>query len=538
MKQYRRSLNYFLISLLTLVMVGCASLAPTPPEKPDWQPGKIYHLTILHTNDHHGRFWQNEQGEYGLAARKTLIDNIREEVALNDGYTMLLSGGDINTGVPESDLQDAEPDFLGMRMLHYDAMALGNHEFDNPRAVLEQQQKWAGFPFLSANIIDKKTGKPLFQAYKIFKEGDLKIAVVGFTTDDTAKLGNPEYLKGLEIKSPIEVAKALIPKLRKQADLIIAITHMGHYKNGSHGGNAPGDVSLARAVPGIDVIIGGHSQTPLFKPDVQNGTLILQAHEWGKYVGRLDLTYEDGKITHSSYKLIPVNLKKNTSDQHSKDRLIEDDIPQDPDMINLLTPYQEKGEQALNTQIGKATGDFIGDRHQIRHEETNLGNLIARAMKEAAHADLAVMNSGGIRDSLPEGAITYKSVLKVQPFGNTLAYVTLNADQLTDYLSAVASMPPGTGAFAQFQGVSLTLKSGKATHILINGKPLEQGRTYRLATNNYSANGGDGYPKLTDLPSYVNTGDSDADLLVQYIKQHSPLNPDDYAPTGAIQREP
>jgi len=99
-------------------------------------------------------------------------------------------------------------------------------------------------------------------------------------------------------------------------------------------------------------------------------------------------------------------------------------------------------------------------------------------------------------------------------------------------------MPPGTGAFAQFQGVSLILKNGKATHILINGKPLEQGRTYRLATNNYSANGGDGYPKLTDLPSYVNTGDSDADLLVKYIKQHSPLNPDDYAPTGAIRREP
>ena len=206
------------------------------------------------------------------------------------------------------------------------------------------------------------------------------------------------------------MAKTLIPKLRKQADIIIAITHMGHYKNGNHGGNAPGDVSLARAVPGIDVIVGGHSQNPLFKPDVQNGTLILQAHEWGKYVGRLDLTYEDGKITHSSYKLIPVNLKKNTPDQHSKNRLIEDDIPQDPD---LLTPYQEKGEQALNTQIGKATGDFIGDRHQIRHKETNLGNLIARTMKEAAHADLAVMNSGGIRDSLPEGAITYKSVLKV-----------------------------------------------------------------------------------------------------------------------------
>lgn len=539
MKLWHRYLNYLLIGVLTLVMAGCASFAPTPPAKPDWQPGKIYHLTILHTNDHHGRFWHNDKGEYGLAARKTLIDNIREEVNLNDGHSMLLSGGDINTGVPESDLQDAEPDFLGMHMLKYDAMALGNHEFDNPREVLEQQQKWAGFPFLSANIIDKATGKPLFQAYKIFKEGDLKVAVVGFTTDDTAKLGNPEYLKGLEIKSPIEVAKELIPELRKQADLVIAVTHMGHYDNGNHGGNAPGDVALARAVPGIDVIVGGHSQDPLFQPDQQNGTLILQAHEWGKYVGRLDITYQDGKITHSKYKLIPINLKKKVTDKNGKSErlLIENEIPQDPEMLKLLTPYQAKGEKELNVEVGFTTGAFIGDRKIVRAQETNLGNLIARTMKEKVNADIGMMNSGGIRDGIEKGIITYKSVLKVQPFGNMLAYVDLTADQLTQYLSAVAGKPSGTGAFAQFQGVSLTMKDGKATNILVDGKPLEQGRTYRLATNDYSASGGDGYPKLTDQPSYVNTGYVDADLLVQYIKKHYPINPDDYAPTGAIKRE-
>lgn len=97
-----------------------------------WVKDRTYKFTVLHTNDHHGRFWNNEQGEYGLAAQKTMMDQIRYEVQAHGGATLILSGGDINTGVPESDLQDAEPDFRGMNLIGYDAMAIGNHEFDNP----------------------------------------------------------------------------------------------------------------------------------------------------------------------------------------------------------------------------------------------------------------------------------------------------------------------------------------------------------------------------------------------------------------------
>lgn len=340
--------HFITISLLALV-AGCTTIAP---REPDWQLGKEYHLTILHTNDHHGHFWKNSDGEYGMAARKTLVDNIREEVALNDGHLLLLSGGNINTGVPESDLQNAEPDFRGMHLLGYNAMALGNHEFDNPLSVLQQQQTWAGFPFLSANVFNKKTGEPLFDAYKIFQEGDLKVAVVGFTTDDTVKLGNPEYLQNIEVRSPIEIAKKLIPELQKQADIVIAVTNMGHYDNALHGENAPGDVTLARTVPGIDIIIGGHSQDPLFKPDVQNSTLIVQAHEWGKYVGQLDLIYKNGVISSSDYQLIPVNLKNKdaTNDNQSQHRLLNDKIDEDPDMLYLLTPYEARGKKRAQDQ--------------------------------------------------------------------------------------------------------------------------------------------------------------------------------------------
>tara|TARA_R110001599_G_scaffold17243_11_gene69228 strand:- start:1009 stop:2616 length:1608 start_codon:yes stop_codon:yes gene_type:complete len=535
MKLPKRFITHLAITGVALSVTACSMMGP---QKPDWQEDKEYRVTILHTNDHHGRFWQNSKGEYGMAARKTLIDNIREEVALDDGNSLLLSGGDINTGVPESDLQDAEPDFRGMNMLKYDAMALGNHEFDNPLSVLKKQKEWAGFPFLSANILDAKTGKPLFEAYKIFQVNDLKIAVMGLTTDDTAKLGNPEFLEGIRIESPIKVAQKLVPELRKKADIIIAVTHMGHYQDGNHGGNAPGDVALARAVPGIDVVVGGHSQNPLFQPDEQNGTLILQAHEWGKYVGRLDFVYKNGAIVWSEYQLIPVNLKKKVKDAegNSVRVFIEDEIAQDPTMLEMLSPYQEKGQSELNVEIGFSTDDFIGERSVVRNQETNLGNLISVAMKEKVNADIGVMNSGGIRDNLEKGIVTYKSVLKVQPFGNMVSYVDFSATELTDYLTAAAAKQAGTGAFAQFDGVSLMLKDGKATNIMVNGKALNPSKTYRIAMNNYTASGGDGYPKITEHANYVNSGYVDADVLVEYIQKHSPLDGAKFAPTGAVKR--
>src|SRR5687767_6626874 len=120
---------------------------------------KTYSVTLLHTNDHHGRFWPNSDGELGLAPRTTLIRQIREEVAAKGGQVLLLDAGDVNTGTPQSKMLDAEPDFKGMAQLGYDAMALGNHEFDNALPILRKQEKWAGFPFLSANIYQKGKGR-------------------------------------------------------------------------------------------------------------------------------------------------------------------------------------------------------------------------------------------------------------------------------------------------------------------------------------------------------------------------------------------
>ena len=181
-----------LTAALLAVLSGCAT--PTDDTSTKWDADKTYRITILHTNDNHGRFWQNQNGEYGMAARKTLLDTIRAEVKAEGGTTLLLSGGDVNTGVPESDLQDAEPDFKGMNLLGYDAMALGNHAFDNPIDVLRKQQQWATFPMLSANIHDKNTGKRLFQPHQLSEQQGLKIAVLRSTTESTAKTGHPHHI--------------------------------------------------------------------------------------------------------------------------------------------------------------------------------------------------------------------------------------------------------------------------------------------------------------------------------------------------------
>ena len=498
---------------------------------------KTYNLTILHTNDNHGRFWHNRSGEYGMAARATLIQSIRDEVAGTGGHTLLLSGGDINTGVPESDLQDAEPDFKGMNYMAYDAMALGNHEFDNPLSVLRQQHDWARFPFLSANIINQDTGMPLFKSHEIFDLDGLKVAVVGFTTQDTVRIGNPEFLQGLEIQSPIAVATKIVPAIAANSDLVVAVTHMGHYRFGENGGNAPGDVALAKAVDGLDVIVGGHSQTATFSPDVQNDTLIVQAKEWGKYVGRLDLQLRNGEISVINYQLIPVNLKKKVLiDGEKVSVYIDQEIVADETLKAMLEPYQNQGQEQLMQVIGHADAVFVGAREQVRTNETNLGNLIALAQMERVQADLGIMNSGGIRDDMPAGDITYKDVLTVQPFSNTVAYVDLTGAELMPYLQVAANKEAGSGAFAQFAGTTITMNGNSIESATVAGKLVEASKTYRLAINAYMASGGDGYPRLSDHANYVNSGFVDAEVLKGYISSHSPLKAADFVAQGDVTR--
>lgn len=508
--------------LLSLTTTACA-----------FTKGKTYKLTVLHTNDHHGHFWPNKDGEYGLAARATMIREIREQVKKDGGHVLLLDAGDVNTGTPQSDMLDAEPDFKGMAELGYDMMALGNHEFDNSLQTIFKQRKWAGFPFVAANIYYKSTSRRVFPSHIVKELDDLKVTIFGLTTEDTPIKSNPEFSKHLRFTPVVDEAKKIVPYLRQNADVLIAVTHAGHYANESHGANAPGDVSIARGVNGIDLIVGGHTQIPLVTADIQNGTIIVQAQDWGKYLGRVDLEILDGKVTLKEYKLIPINLK-GTPVKIAQDSLME----------SFLTPFKQQGDAALQTEIGATEVALIGDRRIVRFQETNLGNLIAEAYRAKFNADFAITNSGGIRDSIPAGTITLEELMTVLPFGNDIGTAQMTGAEIEKYfayvLHTLAPKPGDTsagGAFPQLSGIEMTanreLKT--ITNIKIAGVAVDPEKTYTLAIPKFmGADGGDGFPKL---PSFKAFGFVDANIVREYISSRKVIPAAEFAVTGKIKFE-
>ncbi|WP_434635214.1 bifunctional UDP-sugar hydrolase/5'-nucleotidase UshA [Vibrio sp. SCSIO 43086] len=531
-----------LVMAVGAALAGCGSDSDNSPVTCE-TADSCTKFTVLHTNDNHGRFWHNSDGEYGMAARHTLIESIRAEVEAKGGETILLSGGDINTGVPESDMQDAVPDFVGMNLLGYDAMAVGNHEFDNSLDILDMQAELADFPMLAANIYKKDTNERYFDPYKVFTINGLKIAVIGLTTQDTAKLVNPDNVSNIHFEDPqVEIKKVLKEiEENEKVDLVFATTHMGHYQDGNNGSEAPGDVKLARSLEEgqLDAIIGGHSQNPVcmepgtneyadFKPgddcapDQQKGTWIMQAHEWGKYVGRADFEYYDGKLHLANYALIPVNLLDDN------DEVIGERIQQDATVKALLLPYQQQGQELLDEKISNTTGKLEGDRNVVRSQQTNLGHLLGKAYRtyKTVGADFGVMNSGGVRDSIQDGDITYRDVLTVQPFGNFVTKATMTGQEVKEYLDVVATKSAGSGAYAQLDNITLDVNcdAGSVTITDINNKGFDLDATYTFSVISFSAAGGDNYP-IIDVQS---TQLTDAYVLREFFVNNPQISADSY----------
>lgn len=482
-------------------------------------------LTILHTNDHHGHFMKFNpypvKDVGGFAAQSTLVNVVRAEVQKKNGSVLVLSGGDINTGIPESDLQDAEPDIVAMNMIGYDAMVLGNHEFDNERAVLTKQQKWAKFPFLAANIFMKGSSKNLVDPYVIKDYDGVKVAIIGLTTENTPILTLPDNVADLEFKDPIAVAKKLVPQLKKKADVVIALTHLGFYKDDT----SKGDIALAKAVPGIDVIVGGHTHTELEEAMVVGKTIVVQAGGYSEHVGRLDLTVDSSKgVVDHKFALLPVNMKKRVKFNGKKYYMYTSaGYVEDKEILTAMEPFMSKADSLLSQPVGKAAVALAGSKSESRSQETNLGNLLTDAMRAKTGADIAFQNGGGIRAGINPGTITYRDILTVQPFGNTLVLIDMTGSQIMEVLNHSAAKV-GSGAFMQVSGISFTIKGGKVSNVKVGNKPLKSGSTYKVVTNNFVAAGGDGYKMLKPLAA-LDTGFVDADAFKEYIAQKSTVSP-------------
>lgn len=519
---------------------GSKSVEDAPYEK-----DKTYKVTVLHTNDSHGHYWKNKKGEFGFAAQKTLVDRIRKEVSEQGGHTLLLSGGDINTGDPRSDLLNAEPDFRGMNELGYTCMAIGNHEFDKPNSVLETQEEIAEFPFLGANIYKKGSTEHGFQSTLIKNLGGLKVGILGLITEDTKTMANPESTRPFFFRSAIKEAADMVPRLKKETGLVIALTHLGHYGDAKHGTRAPGDESLARNVDGIDVIVGGHTQITLNEPDVEGKTLIVQAGEWGEYLGRLDLEVLNGEIVDYKYNLIPINKKKKVKDENGETVLGEDgkpvyefvdaEIPEDQGMLDILKPFYDFGGEKLEVVVGSTETMLYGRPAQLERE-TNLGRLIATSQNKITGSQIGIINNGGIRANIEPGDITYEDVLEVMPFGNSLCTFDLTGPALKGYLETLFQED-----ILHLAGVEITKDHDAIVEMKVNGEKvvLEDGapgadKTYKVSLNNYSANGGSGWPDQSKNPTFVDTGFNDAFGVKEFLEKSGGVTSANYQTPSVV----
>jgi 5'-nucleotidase / UDP-sugar diphosphatase len=408
-------------------------------------------ITILHTNDHHGQFIPDTNGDFGLAAQSTLVKSVREEAAQNNSHVLLLSAGDINTGTAESNLFQAKPDIEAMNKMGYTAMAVGNHEFDVGVEELKKQQVMAKFPFLSNNLFNE-TGENLFPGYQSLQIENKRIAIIGLLTPDTPKESLPERVKGVEFRDPFPITKKLVKELKKDHDVIIVLSHLGFYPNESHGARFPGDLTLAKEIPEIDVIVGGHTHTELTQPVREGKTLIVQAKETGQFVGKLELELVDGKLVMQDYKLLPVK-----------------GLIQDPAIVNLFKPYLKESRRLLSKVITTSKVAFEGSRQVVVSVEAPIGNLITESHKKAAQADIAIFNGKGIRAGLPQGEVTSRDIYSVLPFNNRITTVELTADELYEAVQRLHDkflVQEETVYFSQ--GFKLEIKNGKVTTLFLN----------------------------------------------------------------------
>ncbi len=476
-------------------------------------------VVILHSNDHHGHL-STMDGKGGLTRLETIINNERAKNIYSRhsdfGYVFLFDAGDVNMGTPESDIFMGRPDILAFNQLRYDYVTFGNHEFDIPFSRLESQLEIAEFPFGSANV-RAPDGTPLGAEYRVFDLPDGVVGVFGITTKNLNIIAmNPSKF---QILDEIETARNMVRFLRKEkhADFIVAVTHLGILKEM---GTEFTSLELADAVPGIDLIIDGHSHTKMEVPlrSSKTQTPIVSANEWNKFLGKAVVTLQDGRVTDFTWSCIPVT----------------DAIPESESMKVLLKPFLDEAQKRLGRVAAETTAVFDGENRIQRRQETALGNLLAdsmiwKARQDGFPCDFAFVNGGNIRASLPAGKITLFDIATVLPFQNEVWVLELDGVTLREFFRFAATIPQGSGGFPQMSHeihYVLHSRTHEITDLTINGVPIDDARTYYVASTDFIARGGDGYEILKKRKSARNLSLSLPTIFAQYLETFTtPLEP-------------
>jgi 5'-nucleotidase / UDP-sugar diphosphatase len=461
------------------------------------QPAASQNLTILHTNDLHAQYLPLKSGKSITGGMEALDALIRRE---RNGHTILLDAGDFQTGTLVSRLDENGVTGGGMvammNLLGVSASVPGNHEFDNGSRNLKAMEAAADFDLLAANL--EKDGRPFLEkTHTVVTVGGIRVGIIGLVSGKLDRLVFAEKRGGIEIEDPVTAAGRLVRVLDPMTDLIVLLTHQGFRE----------DSLLAIAVPEADVIVGGHSHTELKRPMRINGVVIAQAGSKSEFLGRLDLEVQNDRVASYSGRLVPVR-SAGPSPDHG--------------MHDLVENYRKRIESRYGTVIGRLKAAWT----PARNRESNVGDFFADVIRERVGAEIAVINSGGIRKGMPKGSLREMDVYEVYPFDNRLVKFSCSGGQVLQLIrSNAAAAFSGSRGILQVSGLRYRAKKDKLGRIRIaeasvNGGPVLPDRVYSVASVDYLVPTNSKEYFGFEPKSSENLDLFQVDAAIEYIRSH------------------
>jgi 2',3'-cyclic-nucleotide 2'-phosphodiesterase (5'-nucleotidase family) len=410
------------------------------------------------------------------------IKNLKDALDAQHDNVLLISAGDIVHGTTFSTLQEGASMIEVMNQVGYDLMVPGNHDFNYGFDRLLELEDMANFPMITANVQYDVDDSDFMNPYIIQEIDGVLIGFFGLTSPETVYKTHPDNVIGLNFLDPIVQATAIVAELDPLVDIIILVAHIGLDTN-----TLITSEDIAIAVPGIDVIIDGHSHSVLPDGMMVGDTLIVSTGEYMKNLGVLTLEIQNGEIIGTSVLLI------------DSDMASELNYGYDLEIQNFIDDIVADQAIILNEVVGQTAVELLGERGDVRTGETNLGNLIADSMIIVTGADVAITNGGGIRSSIAVGDVTLGDVITVLPFGNIIVTIELTGQEILDSLEhGTSAYPNAEGMFPHVAGMTFDLVAGndagtRVENLMINGVAVDLTATYLVATNDFMAAGGDGY---------------------------------------------
>jgi len=459
-------------SLLTVITLLLAALA--------LNGAGTTNVVMMHTNDLHGHLLP-EDGRGGLAVIAAIVKTQHPDV--------LVDAGDMYAGTLLSDSFFGEPVLAVMNLMSYDLSILGNHEFDYGSARLRMRLGQSKFPILSANVeLPFKGVSPT----RIINAKGVRFGVIGLTTEETPTTTHPRNMKGIAVNSVTQAIDRALPMLRARSDFILVVGHL----------NPAEETRIAQTYPEIRLIVSGHTHRELTEPIHVGNATIVRTGSFGSFVGRIDLDFENSRLTKMNTRLIAAS-----------------GVAPDPAVLKVLEPWQRKIDQKMNTVLGVAIAP-LPKTHPT--QDSPLYDLVADVYREKTGTQIALANTGGIRTDLPAGPITYGKLFEILPFENTLVTLNLTGTQLKRTLAVMLTAVSGVRAVYD---VSKPKNERLVSVTLADGSPLIDRATYSVTVNDFMLAGGDDYTELARGTEITDTGILLRDALSEYISSKMTLEP-------------